>query len=304
MLLSFSRSYQLVSEQRFWQITVYRNTIHGVEMVNVDRITRLETDLAKLHQDLKDDREANSQRFNQVMKAITDLSVKLGVKLENLNNKEEEKKVDSKGFQHRSIEDSDEESKASVTEKSKGKEEEEEGNKSKSSSNFKQVDFWKIEMPIFNGEDSHGWIYQMERYYDIQGTKRMKQLKIASCMVGVTLAWYRSYENRTTFKSRVTLKQRLLTRFQPSYKGTFEKMAGHLGEFPKQTLEGTFIKRLEPSLKSSVTAMQSVGVTNAMRLAVMINENRVYEDKIENYGELGDDPQIQQYSTEEPIFPP
>ncbi|CAH1442077.1 unnamed protein product [Lactuca virosa] len=171
----------------------------GIDMVNnTDRIAMMEMDLAKLRQDLKDNREANSQRFNQVMKVITDLVVKL----ESLSSKDGEKKMNFKGFQWRFIEDSDEESKTSALEKIKDKEEEEEGNKGKSGSNFKQADFRKIEMPIFNEEDSHGWIYRVEPYYEIQGIEGMEQLKITTlCMKGVTLAWYRSDGNQTPFWS-------------------------------------------------------------------------------------------------------
>lgn len=57
---------------------------------NSDRVTRLEMNLAKLCRDLKDDREASSQWFHQAMKAMTDLSVKLRVKIGSLSNKEEE----------------------------------------------------------------------------------------------------------------------------------------------------------------------------------------------------------------------
>ncbi|CAH1442757.1 unnamed protein product [Lactuca virosa] len=169
---------------------------NGIEMVNnTDRITRLETNLAILRQDLKDDREANSQRFHQVMKSITDLSVKLG----SLDSKEEEKKEDSKGFQWGTLEGSDNKINALKEEKGKRKEEEKENN-GKYGSNFKQVDFQKIEMPTFDGEDSHGWIYRVERYYEIQGIKSTTQLKTTSlCMKGVTLALYRSNEIRIPF---------------------------------------------------------------------------------------------------------
>ncbi|CAH1442237.1 unnamed protein product [Lactuca virosa] len=172
-----------------------------------------------------------------------------------------------------------------------------------SRSNFQQADFQKIEMPIFDGEDSHGWIDRVERYYEIQGIKDTERLKTTSlCMEGLTLAWYRWAENQTPFRTWATFKQRLLARFQLSYEGTFEKMTGHLGEFPEQVLEGTFIKGLELAPKSSIRVMQPKGVTRTMVLAVMINENRPDEDVTENCGELGDNPQFHQYSVAELRF--
>ncbi|GKE17762.1 hypothetical protein Tco_1425339 [Tanacetum coccineum] len=41
------------------------------------------------------------------------------------------------------------------------------------------ADFWlrKLKMPIFEGEDAYGWIYRMERYFDIQGIEDNDQLQ-------------------------------------------------------------------------------------------------------------------------------
>lgn len=158
-------------------------------------------------------------------------------------------------------------------------------------------------MPIFDREDSHGWIDRVERSYEIQGIEGTEQLKTTSlCMEGLALACYRWDENR--FSTWAAFKQRLLARFQLLYEGIFEKMARHLGEFPEHVLEGTFIKGLEPTLKSLVRVMQPKGLTRTTVLAVIINENQFSEDETGNYRELGYYPQFQQYSVTELRFPP
>ncbi|GKD54213.1 hypothetical protein Tco_1287600 [Tanacetum coccineum] len=44
--------------------------------------------------------------------------------------------------------------------------------------------FRKLNMPIFEGEDAHGWIYRMERYFDIQEIQEIDQLWAAILCMG------------------------------------------------------------------------------------------------------------------------
>ncbi|GKD53405.1 putative mitochondrial protein [Tanacetum coccineum] len=50
----------------------------------------------------------------------------------------------------------------------------------------------KLKMPIFEGDDAHGWIYRVERYFEVQGVIRRERLRAAAlCLEGEALAWYR-----------------------------------------------------------------------------------------------------------------
>ncbi|GJS71806.1 hypothetical protein Tco_0704647 [Tanacetum coccineum] len=50
----------------------------------------------------------------------------------------------------------------------------------------------KLKMPVFEGEDAYGWIYRVERYFEIQGLSQQEQLRAtALCMEGEALSWYR-----------------------------------------------------------------------------------------------------------------
>ncbi|GKA78600.1 putative mitochondrial protein [Tanacetum coccineum] len=97
----------------------------------------------------------------------------------------------------------------------------------------------KLKMPLFDGEDSHGWIYKVES------------------------------EARSPFRLWEGLKRRLLERFQLSQEGTlyekflvitqegsackyvslFKTLAGQLVGIPEKVMEGTFIKGLRPELR-------------------------------------------------------
>ena len=149
-------------------------------------------------------------------------------------------------------------------------------------------------MPIFEGEDAHGWIYRMERYFDIQEIQEMDQLWAAVlCMEGPALSWYRWSEGRAPFRSWKGLKSRLLERFQQSYEGTlceqflgitqdgtardyvalFGRLACELVGIPEPVLQGTFINGLRPELRASIRVMQPEGLDHAMKLSISINEN-------------------------------
>ena len=159
-------------------------------------------------------------------------------------------------------------------------------------------------MPLFDGEDAYGWVYRVERYFDIQGlTTTGERLRAAVlCMEGQALAWYRWSEGRNPFRHWEDLKARLLERFQPSqegglyeqflairqegtvreYIGTFETLAAQLGGIPERGMEGTFIKGLKDELKASVRLLQPTGLNQAIKTALLVDENRV-----RGHGEMG-----------------
>ncbi|GKC14454.1 ankyrin repeat-containing protein [Tanacetum coccineum] len=78
----------------------------------------------------------------------------------------------------------------------------------------------KLKMPVFEGEYAYGWIYRVERYFEIQGLPQHEQLRAAAlCMEGEALSWYRWSEGRTPFHSWDGFKRHLLIRFQQSQEG-------------------------------------------------------------------------------------
>ncbi|GJX00863.1 ankyrin repeat-containing protein [Tanacetum coccineum] len=155
----------------------------------------------------------------------------------------------------------------------------------------------KLKMPIFEGEDAYGWIYRMERYFHIQGIEATDQLTAAElCLEGQALSWYRWSDGRTPFRSWENFKRRLLDRFQQSQEGSlyeqflaitqdgsareyvalFEKLAGQLVGVPETILEGTFIKGLKQDLRAAVRVLNPEGLSHAMKLAVSIEENKLF----------------------------
>ncbi|GKE26603.1 ankyrin repeat-containing protein, partial [Tanacetum coccineum] len=142
----------------------------------------------------------------------------------------------------------------------------------------------KLKIPLFKGEDPHGWIYKVERYFEVEDIQPREKLReVGLCMEDQALSWFRWSEARSPLRSWEGLKRRLLERFQLSQEGTlyeqflaitqegsaleyvnlFETLAGQLVGIPEEVMEGTFIKGLRPELRSAVRVLQPEGLNHA-----------------------------------------
>nr|GFB61014.1 ankyrin repeat-containing protein [Tanacetum cinerariifolium] len=76
----------------------------------------------------------------------------------------------------------------------------------------------KLKMPLFDGEDVYGWVYQAERFFEVQGLNTTgERLRAAVLSLeGLALSWFRWINNREPFHNWEELKRRLLHRFQSS----------------------------------------------------------------------------------------
>ncbi|GJS21363.1 putative mitochondrial protein [Tanacetum coccineum] len=129
----------------------------------------------------------------------------------------------------------------------------------------------KLKMPLFDGKDAYGWIYRVERYFEIQGIPQQEQLRVAIlCMEGEALSWYHWSKGQTPFHTSYMGKIQKVTvnRFQQSQQGDpviqylyinqvgttreyvalFEKLVG----ISKEMMEATFIKGLKTDLRATM----------------------------------------------------
>ncbi|GJS90841.1 ankyrin repeat-containing protein [Tanacetum coccineum] len=250
--------------------------------------SRLETRFAAMQQESKARQEETTKRFDDVMKASAALTSKIQPENEKkntgpqyhdlgflMNTRNLNGSLDPKKKRVEGVVFQDKNNEFEVGSGSNGI-----GNRRGSfGAHFR---FRKLNMPIFEGEDAHGWIYRMERYFDIQEIQEIDQL---------------SWEG---------LKRRLLERFQQSYEGTlheqflgitqdgtardyvalFKRLACQLVGVPEPVLEGTFFNGLKPELRACVHVMQPEGLHHAMKLSVSIDENKTCNNVLR--GELKD----------------
>nr|GEV05704.1 retrotransposable element Tf2 [Tanacetum cinerariifolium] len=109
----------------------------------------------------------------------------------------------------------------------------------------------KLKMPLFDGEDSHGWI---------QGLKRRLLERFQLSQEG-------------------TLYEKFLANTQEGsareYVSLFETLVGQLAGLPEEVMEENFIKGFRPELRSAIQVMQPKGLNHAMKLAIIIDDNKL-----------------------------
>ncbi|GJX55769.1 hypothetical protein Tco_0285666 [Tanacetum coccineum] len=124
----------------------------------------------------------------------------------------------------------------------------------------------KIKIPLFDGDDAHGCNYKAERYFEVIEVDPREQLRAAVlCMEGQALSWFRWSEAREPFRSYGSARENV---------NLFEQLAGQLRGVLIEVMKGTFIKCLKPDLRSSVRVMQPVSLGQAMKLSIVIDENK------------------------------
>lgn len=96
-------------------------------------------------------------------------------------------------------------------------------------------------MQIFHGEDSGGWIFRSERYFELNNFSESEKLMEARVsMKGDTLAWFQGEDARRPFQSWVDFKSQVVKRFLSTQeRATYEKFLairqeGTVAEFRHQ----------------------------------------------------------------------
>lgn len=72
-----------------------------------------------------------------------------------------------------------------------------------------------MELPIFAGEDAHGWLTWIKRLEvnDIVGDKCLDLVLVA--LEGMALKWFRTWQAQVAFPSWRQFREAVLCRFQP-----------------------------------------------------------------------------------------
>ncbi|GJX32127.1 hypothetical protein Tco_0241982 [Tanacetum coccineum] len=145
----------------------------------------------------------------------------------------------------------------------------------------------KLKMPVFVGEEAYGWIYRVERYFEIQGLPQHEQLRAAAlCMEGEALSWrllirFQQSQEGNLYEQFLAITQEESAR---AYVALFEKLACQLVGILESVMEATFIKGIKPALRTAVRVMNPEGLNNAMELAVSIEDNQLYEGVMQSKG--------------------
>ena len=157
-----------------------------------------------------------------------------------------------------------------------------------------QNKFKKVEMPIFNGDDSDSWLFRAERYFQIHKFTEFEKMIVATISFeGPALNWYRSQEEQEKFTDWANLKERVLIRFRSTREGSlygrflriqqtttveeyrifFDKWVAPLSNLPEKVVEETFMSGLKTWIQAEMDFCEPKGLSQMMRIAQKV-ENR------------------------------
>lgn len=75
---------------------------------------------------------------------------------------------------------------------------------------------WRLELPVFEGENPDGWVFRAERYFLMNAMFKMEKVEAtAICFDSDALAWYQWADGWRPFSNWYELKM-LLERFRAS----------------------------------------------------------------------------------------
>ena len=153
----------------------------------------------------------------------------------------------------------------------------------------------RLELPIFEGSDPDGWIFRVERYFEINDLRADEKLRaVIVCMEGKALAWYNWEEGHHQFNGWEEFKERLLLRFRSSQEGNlheqlmsllqtstvqenrqqFEMLSAPLQELPPSMLEAAFVNGLRLDIQEELQQLDPSGLLGKMRAAQRIEEKQ------------------------------
>ncbi|XP_028550827.1 uncharacterized protein LOC114579655 [Dendrobium catenatum] len=153
----------------------------------------------------------------------------------------------------------------------------------------------KLKMLVFEGEDNHGWIYKVERYFAVNVlTKEEKLTAVGLCLEGKALAWYQGRDMREPIRSWREFKDCLLECFRvdgggdfyeqffaltqegtvADYRDKFEYLASRLDHISESALEGNFMKVLKLEIRIAVRVLEPRNLGKVMELAQLVEDQK------------------------------
>ncbi|KAL5564072.1 hypothetical protein UlMin_033819 [Ulmus minor] len=154
----------------------------------------------------------------------------------------------------------------------------------------------KLELPLFKGENPHGWIFRAEIYFAYRGVEETKKIIVATiCLEGRALSWYLSADAKTSFHSWPEFRAALLARFSHlgdedpteqllalrqegsvvDFRDHFEMLAVALPQLPESVFKSAFINRLREEIHVELRLLRPGDLEVIMVTAQQIEERNL-----------------------------
>lgn len=151
----------------------------------------------------------------------------------------------------------------------------------------------KLEIPVFEGVDAHGWLNRVERYFDLKKMNEAEKLQaVMVAMEGKALSWYQWWEFSAQSPTWEEFRSAVIRRFQPSmlqspfelllslkqigsveeYREQFELYAGPLKCTEPSYLKGIFLNGLKEAVRAELKLHPVERLSELMDYAQRIDE--------------------------------
>ncbi|XP_020693720.1 uncharacterized protein LOC110107714 [Dendrobium catenatum] len=174
----------------------------------------------------------------------------------------------------------------------------ERGNYGRIRGNGSDQEVRKLKMLIFEGENTYGWIYKVERYFAVNGLTEEEKLTTAGlCLEGKALSWFQWRDQRRPIRNWREFKDCIIERFQTDrggdfyeqffaltqegsvadYREQFEHIASRVERLSDTVLEGNFMKGMKVEIRAAVKVLMPRDLGEAMKLAQLVENQRNLE---------------------------
>ena len=76
--------------------------------------------------------------------------------------------------------------------------------------------WWKLEIPLFHGEDAFSWLDKIERYFAVKGVPEEQWLYAVKLAIeGKAVTWFQWWEENAAFQSWPIFKNAITKHFHP-----------------------------------------------------------------------------------------
>ena len=171
-----------------------------------------------------------------------------------------------------------------------------EGTLSSSSGNRNHPKTPKITLPLFDGTNPLGWIFQAENYFSYYGIPPEDRVELTVFhFIGDALSWYQNLSNNGLLGSWTTFKREVELRFGPSsfenhqatlfklrqtstvteYQTEFERVSNRVTGLSREALRNCYISDLRQDIQNELALHKPTTLHDACSLA------RLIEDKLD-----------------------
>lgn len=150
-----------------------------------------------------------------------------------------------------------------------------------------------MEIPVFSGDDPHGWIIRVERYFRINGVREREKLDaVVIAMEGRALNWFQWWEEQAAMRTWEEFKVAVKRRFCPAllnnplgpllslkqegtvmeFREKFELHMAPLNREERVMLESIFLNGLKIEIQAELKLYEFEDLGDLMDRALLIEE--------------------------------